>query len=70
MAAERHFEYDELDAYLHGDLPLWKRILCGAHLRRCLRCKGMLQHVREDNRLLEDGLMKSLAAGKDKGAGA
>lgn len=66
MAGKRHFAYDELDAFLHGDMSVFKRIACRLHLRGCAQCRGMLQHVREDNRLLEDGLMKSLDEGKTK----
>lgn len=67
MTGQKHFSYDELDAFLHGDLPLLKRVLCQLHLRGCEQCRGMLQHVKEDNELLENGVMKRFeAARKDE----
>ncbi|MBP5511542.1 MAG: hypothetical protein J6Z49_11550 [Kiritimatiellae bacterium] len=64
MAEQKHFTYAELDAFLHGDLPVLKRLRCQLHLHGCPQCQGLLQHVEEDNRLLEDGLMRSLDAYK------
>lgn len=67
MAEQKHFSYDELDAFLHGDLPMLKGVLCRLHLRGCEKCQGMLQHVKEDNELLENDVMKRFeAVKKDK----
>ncbi|MBP5226779.1 MAG: zf-HC2 domain-containing protein [Kiritimatiellae bacterium] len=48
------FDYAALDAYLNGDLPFLKRLACARHLKRCPRCRAVLERVKSDNQLWAD----------------
>lgn len=55
----RHYPVYELDQFLKGELPRWKRIGCQLHLLRCPKCRKRLAKLQTDNLLIDD-LKKSL----------
>ena len=48
----KHYSYAELDMCRNKIMPLWERILCRWHLRRCADCRDLLEQLEQDEELI------------------
>lgn len=44
----RHMAETDLALYASGDLPVWRRLAAGLHVRGCEECRGLLETFRTD----------------------
>lgn len=49
-----HYPKYLLDRYIHQEMSWPARLLCAWHLRRCSRCQARLEHLRQNELLLND----------------